>query len=59
MSRMPFYDFGPRGGWKLGGRALVDGTVMMLTDPFDGVHMGVTADNIAAKYGVSRQGQDE
>jgi acetyl-CoA C-acetyltransferase len=59
MSRMPFYDFGPRGAWKLGDRKLVDGTVMMLTDPFDGVHMGVTAENVAARYGVSRQEQDE
>jgi acetyl-CoA C-acetyltransferase len=59
MSRMPFYDFGPRGTWRLGDRKLVDGTVMMLTDPFDGVHMGVTAENVAARYGISRQAQDE
>jgi acetyl-CoA C-acetyltransferase len=59
MTRMPFYDFGARGGYKLGDRALVDGTVMMLTDPFGGIHMGVTAENVARKYGVSRQEQDE
>jgi acetyl-CoA C-acetyltransferase len=59
MSRMPFYDFGPRGSAKLGNRTLVDGTVMMLTDPFLDIHMGVTAENVAAKYGVSRQEQDE
>ncbi|WRL65437.1 thiolase family protein [Blastococcus brunescens] len=59
MSRMPFYDFNGRSGWKLGDRKLADGTVMMLTDPFDGVHMGVTAENVAAKYQVSRQEQDE
>lgn len=59
MSRMPFYDFSARAGYKLGDRKLVDGTVMMLTDPFHGVHMGVTAENVAAKYGVSRQEQDE
>jgi acetyl-CoA C-acetyltransferase len=59
MSRMPFYDFAARTGWKLGDRTLVDGTVMMLTDPFDGVHMGITAENVAAKYQVSRQEQDE
>lgn len=59
MSRMPFYDFGARNGWKLGDRTLVDGTVMMLTDPFDDVHMGVTAENVAEKYEVSRQEQDE
>ncbi|MFF7594533.1 MULTISPECIES: thiolase family protein [Streptomyces] len=59
MTRMPFYDFGARTGYKLGDRALVDGTVMMLTDPFQGVHMGLTAENVAEKYGVSREQQDE
>ncbi len=59
MSRMPFYDFGARSGYKLGDRTLVDGTVMMLTDPFHNIHMGVTAENVARKYEVSRQAQDE
>ncbi|MFE1801892.1 thiolase family protein [Streptomyces sp. NPDC059517] len=59
MTRMPFYDFGARAGYRLGDRTLVDGTVMMLTDPFHGIHMGVTAENVAAKYGVSRRQQDE
>ena len=59
MSRMPFYDFGARNGYRLGNRELVDGTVMMLTDPFHGIHMGVTAEKVAEKYGVSRQQQDE
>ena len=59
MSRMPFYDFGARNGHRLGDRTLVDGTVAMLTDPFDGIHMGVTAENVAGKYGVSREEQDE
>ena len=59
MSRMPFYDFNARDGFKLGDRTLVDGTVMMLTDPFDNVHMGITAENVATKYSVSRVEQDE
>ncbi|MGY1632033.1 thiolase family protein [Geodermatophilus sp. SYSU D01186] len=59
MSRMPFYDFGARNGWRLGDRALVDGTVMMLTDPFSEIHMGVTAERVADRYGVSRAEQDE
>ncbi|MGI6872091.1 thiolase family protein [Amycolatopsis sp. 3B14] len=59
MSRMPFYDFGARSGYRLGDRTLADGTVMMLTDPFHGVHMGVTAENVAREYGISRQEQDE
>ncbi|WP_433605066.1 thiolase family protein [Dactylosporangium sp. CA-139114] len=59
MSRMPFYDFGVRGSWKLGDRRLVDGTLMMLTDPVHDIHMGVTAENVAARYGVGRAEQDE
>jgi acetyl-CoA C-acetyltransferase len=59
MTRMPFYDFGARTGYKLGDRTLMDGTVMMLTDPFHGIHMGLTAENVADKYGVSREQQDE
>lgn len=59
MSRMPFYDFGARSGYRLGDRTLVDGTVAMLTDPFSNVHMGCTAEAVARKYGVSRAEQDE
>lgn len=59
MSRMPFYDFAARSGYKLGDRSLVDGTVAMLTDPFSKAHMGRTAEAVARKYGVSREQQDE
>ncbi|GAA2848891.1 thiolase family protein [Pseudonocardia halophobica] len=59
MTRMPFYDFGARSGYRLGDRTLYDGTVLMLTDPFHDIHMGVTAENVATKYGVSRAEQDE
>jgi acetyl-CoA C-acetyltransferase len=59
MTRMPFYDFGARAGYKLGDRTLVDGTVLMLTDPFANTHMGLTAENVAERYGVSRADQDE
>lgn len=59
MTRMPFYDFGARSGYRLGDRTLVDGTVTMLTDPFSGSHMGVTAENVARKYEVSRKAQDD
>lgn len=59
MSRMPFLDFHARDNARLGNRTLIDGTVAMLTDPFSENHMGVTAENVAAKYGVSRQEQDE
>lgn len=59
MSQMPFLDFSARGNARLGDRTLVDGTVAMLKDPFIGQHMGITAENVAAKYGVSREDQDE
>lgn len=59
MSRMPFYDFNARTSTRLGHRELVDGTLAMLTDPTEGIHMGVTAERVAARYGVSRQEQDE
>ena len=59
MSRMPFYDFDARRGHRLGDRTLVDGTVAMLTDPFHGIHMGITAENVARTYGIGRREQDE
>ena len=59
MTRMPFYDFNARFNDRLGDRALIDGTVSMLTDPFSGTHMGVTAENVATRYDVSRATQDE
>ncbi len=59
MTRMPFMDFDARNGYKLGDHVLRDGTVGMLTDPFGDIHMGVTAENVAEKFGVSRQEQDE
>lgn len=59
MTRMPFYDFAARSGYRLGDRTLKDGTVLMLTDPFHNIHMGVTAENVAREYGISRAAQDE
>lgn len=46
-------------GYRLGDRSLVDGTVMMLTDPFSQVHRGVTAEKVASRYDVPRGEQDE
>lgn len=58
MSRMPFLEFNSRGNKRLGHRTVLDGTLAMLTDPFSNVHMGVTAENVAAEYGISREDQD-
>jgi acetyl-CoA C-acetyltransferase len=38
---------------------VVDAMVGALTDPFDEVHMAITAENVAAKWGVSREDQDK
>lgn len=58
MTRLPFYDYNARFNDRLGNRTLIDGTVQMLSDPFTGVHMGVTAENVAERYGVTREEQD-
>lgn len=58
MTRLPFYDYDARFNDRLGDRTLVDGTMQSLTDPFTGIHMGETAENVAARYDVSREDQD-
>ncbi|WP_114855009.1 thiolase family protein [Brachybacterium sp. YJGR34] len=58
MSAQPFLDYSARSGWTLGDRTLVDGTSALITDPFDEVPMGVTAENVAEQYGVTREEQD-
>ncbi len=47
-----------RWGQRMNDGGTVDMMVGALTDPFDQVHMGVTAENIAAKYQISRDEQD-
>jgi acetyl-CoA C-acetyltransferase len=49
-----------RGGQKMGEIRMIDHMVNdALTDAFSGVHMGITAENIAEKYGITRLQQDE
>jgi len=48
-----------RWGIRMGDAQLTDMMVGALTDPFDTVHMGITAENVAAKWEVTRQQQDE
>jgi acetyl-CoA C-acetyltransferase len=47
-----------RWGQRMGNGETIDMTVGALTDPFDTIHMGVTAENVAAKYGITREQQD-
>lgn len=48
-----------RSGFKTGEMKMVDHVICdALTDVFDGIHMGITAENIALKYDISRERQD-
>jgi acetyl-CoA C-acetyltransferase len=58
MSRGQYWVPGLRWGQRMNDGIVVDATVGALTDPFDDCHMGVTAENIAAKWQVSRADQD-
>jgi acetyl-CoA C-acetyltransferase len=59
MSRAPYWLNSMRWGARLNDSVAVDVLVGAVTDPFDGVHMGVTAENIARKWGITREEQDE
>jgi len=58
MSRGIYGVTGLRWGARMGDSQTIDMMVGALTDPFDTVHMGITAENVAAKYGISRETQD-
>ncbi|MFN3611409.1 beta-ketothiolase BktB [Tepidimonas sp.] len=58
MSRAPFASLNTRWGARMGDTKLVDMMVGALHDPFHAIHMGVTAENIAAKWGITREDQD-
>jgi acetyl-CoA C-acetyltransferase len=58
MSRGPYLSQSARWGARMGDTPLVDMVVGALHDPFHTIHMGVTAENIAAKWGISREEQD-
>jgi acetyl-CoA C-acetyltransferase len=58
MSRAPYLAQSARFGQRMGDARLVDMMLGALHDPFDAIHMGVTAENVAAKYGISREMQD-
>jgi acetyl-CoA C-acetyltransferase len=59
MTRQPFLDYGARDGYKLGHRTVIDGTLSLVTDPWGDYPMGVTAENVARRYDVSRDDQDK
>jgi acetyl-CoA C-acetyltransferase len=58
MSRAPYASLNSRWGVRMGDAKLVDMMVGALHDPFQNVHMGMTAENVATKWGISREEQD-
>ena len=59
MSRAAYFLPAGRWGQRMGDAPVVDAMTGALHDPFGHGHMGVTAENIAAKYGFTREQQDE
>jgi len=59
MSRGPYIIPSGRWGQRMGDMKAIDMMVGALHDPFDVVHMGVTAENVAAKWGITREEQDQ
>ena len=59
MSRAPYASLGSRWGVRMGDTKLIDMMMGALHDPFQNIHMGITAENIAAKWGITRQDQDK
>lgn len=59
MSRAPYVLNNARFGSRMGNDTMVDTMVHdALTDAFNGYHMGITAENVAEKYGITREEQD-
>ena len=58
MSRAPYASQATRFGARMGDTKMVDMMVGALHDPFQNIHMGVTAENIATKWGITREEQD-
>ncbi len=58
MSRGAYLMTALRSGARMGDTKALDAMVAVLTDPFGVGHMGITAENLAAKHGISRDEQD-
>jgi acetyl-CoA C-acetyltransferase len=59
MSRGPYWMPHARWGARMGETKMVDPVVGGLTDPFNEIHMGVTAENLAESHSITREEQDE
>lgn len=58
MSRAPYWLQTARFGQRMGNGETIDAMTAALHCPMEKVHMGVTAENLAEKYGISREDQD-
>ncbi len=58
MSRGAYLLPSQRWGARMGNAEVLDYMVSILHDPFQNIHMGVTAENVAARYGITREMQD-
>lgn len=58
MSNYPFYVRKARFGYRMGHGEFEDGLITALSDPVSRKHMGITAENIVARYGLTREEQD-
>lgn len=58
MSRGPYIVPATRWGARMGDTSMVDYMNGILHDPWQKFHMGITAENVAARYGISREMQD-
>ena len=58
MSRAPYAAPQVRFGSRMGNASLIDMMTGALTDPFDNIHMGLTAENVAREFGITRDQQD-
>ncbi|CAJ0816113.1 beta-ketothiolase BktB [Ralstonia flaminis] len=59
MSRAPYLAPAARWGSRMGDAKMVDMMLGALHDPFHTIHMGVTAENVAKEFGISREQQDQ
>ena len=61
MSGAPYLvNYKVRGGCKMGDMKMIDHMIFdALTDAYGGMHMGITAENVAERFGLTRQMQDE
>src|SRR5580658_297274 len=59
MSRGPYLALSQRWGARLGNAELLDYTLGILSDPFENIHMGITAENVAVRHGITREMEDD